>query len=349
MKRLMSVFGVASMVMAGIFPSPAFAGDEKFTINGNPVPEVVATVNGTPLSADLLKREIISYQLNESHTRKDVPPEEQGKIARQVLDDAIDREVLFQKTREMNIVIPPEQVEREITQIKSQFPGDELFMKALKFQHLDLDTLKERVERQMAWEEYVRKEVAPHVKVSDAQVEQFYRDNPDMFQQPERYSVRHIFLSATDEAHRELPEDAADRAKAERLIERLNANAKKTIDEIHSKLKSGGDFAALAKEYSEDVNSAGKGGSLGPLTWDHLPEEFQRSIKDMHAGDFSPPIQSSLGYHILQLDEKTPSHVIPLDEVKTEILNHQLRIETRKAMKEHVARLRKKADIRIFI
>ena len=66
-------------------------------------------------------------------------------------------------------------------------------------------------------------------------------------------------------------------------------------------------------------------------------------------GEISSVIESSLGFHIIQLTEKKESHVIALDEVKPEIMNHLLKLETEKKLKNYLSGLRKKAEIKIFI
>ena len=61
-------------------------GATEFMINGKPVPKVVAKVNGTELSSDLLKREMIAYQLLANRQGKNIETEDDEKIARGLLD-----------------------------------------------------------------------------------------------------------------------------------------------------------------------------------------------------------------------------------------------------------------------
>ena len=63
----------------------------------------------------------------------------------------------------------------------------------------------------------------------------------------------------------------------------------------------------------------------------------------------SSVIESSLGFHIIQLTEKKERHAIALDEVRPEILNHLLKLETEKQLKNYLSGLRKKSEIKIFI
>ena len=79
-----------------------------------------------------------------------------------------------------------------------------------------------------------------------------------------------------------------------------------------------------------------------------LPEISSAMVK-LKVGAISNVIESSLGFHIIQLTEKKESHVIALNEVKPEIMNHLLKLETEKELKDYLSGLRKKAEIKIFI
>ena len=79
-----------------------------------------------------------------------------------------------------------------------------------------------------------------------------------------------------------------------------------------------------------------------------LPEISSTMVK-LKVGETSSVIESSLGFHIIQLTEKKESHPIALDEVKPEILNHLLKLETEKQLKNYLSGLRKKSEIKIFI
>ncbi len=66
-------------------------------------------------------------------------------------------------------------------------------------------------------------------------------------------------------------------------------------------------------------------------------------------GETSGVIESSIGFHIIQVTNKKASRPIALDEVKAEILNHLLKFETEKLLQSFLAKLRKNSDIKIFI
>ncbi|MGE7663570.1 peptidylprolyl isomerase [Peribacillus sp. NPDC097197] len=79
---------------------------------------------------------------------------------------------------------------------------------------------------------------------------------------------------------------------------------KKTAEEVKAKLDKGGDFAALAKEYSTDTGTAAKGGDLGWFSTGEMVPEFETAAAKLKKDEISKPIKSEFGYHIIQLQDK---------------------------------------------
>ncbi len=104
--------------------------------------------------------------------------------------------------------------------------------------------------------------------------------------------VAHIMLMTPKDA------EAADLLEAEQ-----------TIQEIHRLLKKGDDFAELAGQFSQDRQSASRGGEMPPFTSNRMVPEFIEAIHKLDsAGQISPPVRSQFGWHIIQLlDKKPPS------------------------------------------
>src|SRR5262249_55713019 len=113
---------------------------------------------------------------------------------------------------------------------------------------------------------------------------------------------------------------------------------------IIEQLRSGGDFATLAKSHGDDSSSKA-GGDLGWLSRGDLPEELRTTVSSMDAGDLRGPVRSERGFHILQLVEKKDSEVRSFEEVK-ENLRHQLYDQqVEKAVQSWTKELRRKAHV----
>ena len=320
----------------------------EFMINGKPVPKVVAKVNGTELSSELLKREMIAYQLLANRQGKNIETEDEGKIAKGLLMKAIDDELIYQQGLKQNISIDSATIDHELSHIQSQFPDKNLFLAALAAQRLTFDVLKKNIKKTLVKEEFVRANIASEVQVHDDKVKSFYDKNKDTFIKPETFKISHIYVSIPAPGDGEA-ESVEDRAKAKEIIDWVKNEARKKINQALSALKNGDPFTSVAKEFSEDPKTFDKGGDLGFMMKNQTLPEVSSAMVKLKVGEMSSIIESSLGFHIIQLTEKKESHVIPLDEVKPEILNHLLKLETEKQLKNYLSGLRKKSEIKIFI
>ncbi|PIR01433.1 MAG: hypothetical protein COV66_01340 [Nitrospinae bacterium CG11_big_fil_rev_8_21_14_0_20_45_15] len=322
---------------------------ESFSINGKPVPEVVATVNGSELTAALLEREVTAYKLIASQQGRNVPDDQDDKIAQGVLMRAIDQELLRQKGVALNISISPQRVDNEIDNIRKKFPSEEAFLHALRFQHLTLDTLKKKIEHQLTSEEFVRREIAPNVQLEEGQARIFYQENAESFIEPEQYLASHIFTSTLPPVEKDKYNSPEAAEKAERMVQAINQSAKEAIEDAYKRLKSGADFTKLVHEISEDTDSVEKDGALGALVLRQTHPVIAEALRPLKVGEFSKPVQSSAGLHIFLLTEKIPSTTVPFEQIESEILNHLLKLETQKRTDELLKQWRKQADIKIFI
>ncbi|WP_239613550.1 peptidylprolyl isomerase [Cohnella mopanensis] len=116
-------------------------------------------------------------------------------------------------------------------------------------------------------------------------------------------SVRHILIATTDnqtgESIRKI-EDALVRAK-----------------EVQAKLKAGGDFTALAKEYSDDPGSKDTGGLYADADLTQFVEAFKKAGAELPLNQISDPVQTEYGYHVMKVESRV---VHTLDEVKDQLL-----------------------------
>ena len=338
-----------SSVFLMAFSGAALAESKTgFTINGKPVPPVVATVNGTELTADLLKREMIAYRLLAHRQGKTLETKDEGKIAQGLLMKAIDDELVYQQGLKQNIKIDSATINRELNHIQTQFPDKKLFLAALAAQRLTFDVLKKNIKKTLVKEAFVRTNIAPEVQVNDDQVKSFYDENKETFIKPETFKISHIYVSNPASSGEEA-ESAEDRAKAQEIMEWVKNEARKKINLASLALKEGKAFSSVAKEFSEDPKTSEKGGDLGFLMKNQTLPEIARAMVKLKVGETSSVIESSLGFHIIQLAEKKESQAIALDEVKPEILNHLLKLETEKQLQNYLSGVRKKSEIKIFI
>ena len=165
-------------------------------------------------------------------------------------------------------------------------------------------------------------------------------ENKTTFINPETFQVSHIYVSIPTSSEGEA-ESAEDRAKAQEIIDWVKIEARKKIIQEASALTAGRKFSSVAKEFSEDPETAEKGGDLGFIMKNQTLPEIATAMVKLKTGENSAIIESSIGFHIVQLTNKKPSRAVALDEVKPEILNHLLKFETEKLLQTYLSKLRK--------
>jgi len=318
-----------------------------YTINEKLVPKVVAKVNGVEIGSDLLQREFFAFRFQSKQMGKEIEPNEEYSIARELLKAAVARELVVQKAKSLGIIITEKKINLQLKSIEDEFPSHKLFITALAFQHLSIPSLKEKIHRTLLEDELMRREIAPKVKVSDESVHKYYKDNRALFTKPVLYQMRHIHIKTI--AQTETAEDKFSQKKADRLTKMINTEAKEKIDSLVKRLQGGESFNDLAKRFSEDEVTKEKGGLLGDLHPDSTIPEIAQEMVKLKEGETSGVIQSKFGYHILKLDEIIPSKLIPFSETKTDIMNLLLKKETQKLFTSYVEDLGNHAQIEVFL
>jgi peptidyl-prolyl cis-trans isomerase D len=151
------------------------------------------------------------------------------------------------------------------------------------------------------------KDLAGKVTVDPAEVERYYNKNKDAFRVPDRVKARHILIATTAASPGEAPD--------QKTVDAARAKAQDVLKQV----KAGGDFAELAKKYSQDPGSKDKGGELGWFGRGQMLPEFEKVAFAQNKGQISDLVQTDYGFHIIQTEDKEEAGVKPLAEVKNDI------------------------------
>jgi peptidyl-prolyl cis-trans isomerase SurA len=128
----------------------------------------------------------------------------------------------------------------------------------------------------------------------------------------------------------------------------VREEGKKKIYECYEKLNNGADFGDLAAEYSDDVNTASKGGDLGWIRSGVIPDDLEIKIFSLQdSGDYTKPLAANYGFHIFRLLAKAPLE--PFDVLKPE-LERKLAMDARGRQNEKllVERIKKENNFRLY-
>ncbi|MGA9718480.1 MAG: peptidylprolyl isomerase, partial [Acidobacteriaceae bacterium] len=164
-------------------------------------------------------------------------------------------------------------------------------------------------------------------QITDQQAQQYYQAHLKDYQVPDEVHVRHILISVPQGA--DAKADAAAKAKAEDVLKQLHA---------------GGNFAELAKKYSDDPGSKEQGGDLGMQPHGVFVPAFDKAAFALNPGQISDLVKTQFGYHILQGVEKQTAHTKPFAEVRGTIVATMVRDKEAQAAQTYAGSLASEAQ-----
>jgi parvulin-like peptidyl-prolyl isomerase len=277
--------------------------------------DAVAVVDGEEIARS--DYDAVLAQAKKSYTTQKRPfpaagsPELQT-LKTQIVQTLVQQEQFEQQAEELDIAVTEQQVDARLAQIQKQyFGGDEkAYEKQLAEQGLTNAQVRKELRGQLISEQ-VFKQVTDDVKVTDAQIEEYYGKNEAQYSRPQSRDVRHILVKTKQQA-----------------------------DELHEQLVGGADFAALARKHSEDPGSKANGGEL-TISRGQTVAPFDEAAFELKQDELSEPVKTDFGFHIIQARSAIkPASVSPLAEVKDSIRQQLLQVEKNEAMSKWVEELK---------
>ena len=207
-----------------------------------------------------------------------------------------------------------------------------LFAMEARAKGLDQDrevrqVIQETVNRLLA-NVYYRNEVIKNLHISEDEIKRYYNSHLKEFEQPEMVRASHILLRVG-------PRDSAEKiTKTEKLAK-----------EIKKRLDAGEDFVALVKKYSQDTGTRAKGGDLGFFVRTGKVAQISDAAFSLKPGEVSDPVRTSVGYHIIRMEEKKPGQAQALDKVQGQIRSKLNKEKRTGYAKEFRRRLEKKYKV----
>lgn len=297
------------------------------------LPEVVAKVNGKDIKKEEFLKE--TQEVRGQFMQRGASPEQlDGQtFYRQVLDGLIARTLLEAEAQAGGVTVTEEDLQKEISALRSKFPSQEVFDQAMKAQGIDEAKLKENLKRQLLVSKFVEAKVFSTAPPSEEEMKAFYDQNQEQMKQPERLHLRHVLVRIDETAA------PADKQKA-----------REKADALLARIKGGEDFAKIATENSDDPGSKGRGGDIDWVARGQTVEPFEKAAFALtKPNELSPVVETRFGYHVIQLLERKDASVVPFEEVKLRIGEHLKQQRSQKQFQTHLQELRTKAKVETFI
>lgn len=230
-------------------------------------PDEMARVNGKPI----VRTEVETYYRNNLGDSQQEPPKDQADIVRlNIVRQLIDQEILEQRAAKLNLTASDEEVDAKLNELKAPYTQEE-FNQRLKNKHLTVDDLKRDIRRDLTQTKVLNKEINSKINISDTDISTYYNAHKSDFNLIEpQYHLAQIVVTPTPAA----PQEGANLQNSKATSD---ADARKKVEMLHTRLETGEDFATLAMNFSEDPNTASNGGDLGFITESQLrarPEAY---------------------------------------------------------------------------
>jgi peptidyl-prolyl cis-trans isomerase C len=306
-----------------MWPLHADTAEKKTSTAGK-----AAIVNGVVIQEEEVNRGLLYHQQRLlATTGQVIRPDMMMEARKMVLENLIDRELLYQQSRKKGIVINDAQVNEQLDGLKKQYPSEQAFKDSMAEDHLSEDTVKSRIKMNLAVQKFVEKEFGGKVDVSEGEAKAFYDENPEYFTQPESIRASGILIKV---------DPKFEPAKKE--------EARKKLEDIQKRVQKGEDFAILAKDFSQDA-SAAQGGDLGIIPRGRMPKALDDAAFSLKPGEVSGVVETEMGFHLIKVQEKKPEKVIPFKDAEEKIRQHLADQKVKQRVDEYLSELKKTAKI----
>ncbi|MBI4887588.1 MAG: peptidyl-prolyl cis-trans isomerase [Acidobacteria bacterium] len=252
----------------------------------------------------------VGEQRYEQILRSQVPP-----MTKAAFEDTLRRNLMIDKLRAAVtdwMTVADAEVEREFRQrnekVKLQvvaltadaFRGQVTVSDADVSSHFDAHKAEYRIGEQRKARLLLldRDQALARITVPQTDVQTYYNSNIAQYQTPEQVRASHILLNTAGK------DEAAVRKQAETVLQQA---------------KAGADFAALAKQYSDDEASKVNGGDLDYFGRGRMVPEFETAAFALAPGQISDLVKSQFGFHIIKVVDKKPAITRPLEDVRAQI------------------------------
>ncbi|RCW66658.1 peptidylprolyl isomerase [Pseudorhodoferax soli] len=253
---------------------------------------IVAVVNSEPITnLEVQRRTVrVAQQLRQQGGRMPT----QAELSRQVLESLVIERAQLQQAREMGLKVDEAAINLAEQNVARQNQIDVAELRRrIALDGMTSTQFRNDLRDQILMSRLRDRELDSRVRVSDAEVEQYLREQTDVAPAaPTEINLAQVLVA--------VPENATPQQVAERLAR---------AQDVEKRARAGEDFAALARSFSDGTDAAA-GGEMGLRSPDRYPELFLQATAQLAAGGITAPVRSGAGFHILKVIDKRQGGVL---------------------------------------
>lgn len=323
-KNMCVVFAaVALLVLAGCSAAQQTANVESGA-------KKVVTFDGGEITHAEVQEQIDSFA--QQSGAGGIPPDSPQYQAalQQVMPQLLASKIAKAYAEEQGITVSEKDVDGEIEEIKKQIAQqaeaagqdvskEEAFEQALEQANYTEKRLRQDIREGLPIQK-VQEEVGGGAEPTGEEVRAYYEENKELqFTTPEQRCTRHILF---------------------------NKDQEKLAQDVKQRLEDGGDFAELAKKYSQDPGSKEKGGDLGCQGEGSFVPAFEKAVFGADEGEILGPVETEFGYHVIEVTEIRPEEAAPLEEVAPQIKDQLTQEQQSQKFQEWVEEQKEKRNVK---
>ena len=315
-------------------PAPDAGGEQAVSASG-PIFDVapgqpVVEVEGATLTRGELNRRVDGI-LGASRGR-DIPQEQieavRARLSEQLVEQFVRERVLLAEAEAQKIEVDTAAVSEAVASLTETLPEGISLEEALAREGSTREELERNVESSLKVRSLLEQRAASVPEITEAEIEEFYTNNPSYFEVSETVEARHVLIGVDADA-----DEAARREKAEEAAA------------IRKELVEGADFAEVAKARS-DCPSAERGGDLGVFQRGQMVEPFDQAAFSQEVGAIGPVVETEYGYHIIQVAAHNEPRQRTLDEARADIEQYLANLKRQEAVNGYVEELKGKYSVK---
>jgi parvulin-like peptidyl-prolyl isomerase len=250
------------------------------------------------------------------------------EVRRDSTEHLLERQLILQEFKAANLAVPQKYIDDEVQRRIRSYGDRMVLIKSLEAEGTTFDKFRQRLRNQIVESLMRRSKVSPEkIIISPHKIELYYQEHLASYKLEDRVKLRMIVVNK--------PTSGDPTA------------ALKTTEEALAKVKAGGDFAELAKLYSQGTQRA-EGGLFGWADRAALRKDLAEQAFALKAGQHSDIIDAPDAYYVLRADEAEPAHYVPLGEVRGQIEKDLLDSERTRLEQQWIEKLKKKTFWRLF-
>lgn len=293
----------------------------------DPLPDVAARVNGQAVPIGFVN--LMADEMLKGRSRV----KDRSWAYRTALQRLIERELLVEEALARGLSADDKRAQQIYNESRIHYKDEDDWATYLANEGVTRDALRAQIRAQLMAQALIDQEAGlASSLVTDEDTRAFYDSHPSMFESGEKLEVSQILLRVPP------PASATQAARVRRQAEALLARA-----------RGGEDFAKLAKEYSQDEATAGKGGDLAPFGHGQVDPIIEKAAFALQPGEVSGVVGTLAGFHLLKLRKRIPSEHLAYEPLKESIRRYIVVDRRRERVAELLESLRAKAKIETFL